>query len=149
MAQKKKSRVGAEDLGIHLKSQSGRELFNWLVACILFAKPVAQEMAGKAFLALEHEHLTRPDTIRKAGWQRLVNVLDEAHYVRYDESTATRLLQAVDLLKERYGGSMRKLVKQSRDRAELSERLQEFNGIGPKASQIFIRDLAKAGWHSA
>jgi hypothetical protein len=146
---RKKSRVGAEDLGIDLQGQQDRELFKWLMACLLFAKPVAQEMAGCAFKELEHERLASPDAIRRAGWQRLVDVLDDAHYVRYDESTATRLLQAVDTLKDRYHGSMRNVVRQSKDRTELSRRLQEFNGIGPKASQIFIRDLARAGWHGA
>jgi hypothetical protein len=103
----------------------------------------------KSRVELEREHVTSPYSIRKAGWQRLVHVLDDARYVRYDESTATRLLQAADTLKERYGGSMRAVVKQLHDRGELSRRLQEFNGIGPKASQIFVRDLAKAGWKAS
>jgi len=145
----RKSRVDAEDLGIDLKAQKEPALFKWLVACLLFGKPVQQEVARQAFFELEQAHLTDARAIRRAGWNRLVEVLDRGHYVRYDESTATRLLEATSTLKERYGGSVRNVVRQSRDRQELSRRLQEFNGIGPKASQIFIRDLSKAGWRPA
>lgn len=145
-ARRPKSRVNAETLGIRLETQRERELFKWLVACLLFGKPVQQEVAARAFSHLEEEHLMSPQALRKAGWDRLVKVLDDAHYVRYDESTATRLLEATKTLKERYGGSVRKVVRDASDQRQLSHRLQEFKGIGPKTSHIFIRDLRKAGW---
>ena len=148
MAQKK-ARVDAEQLGIDLSQQSEHELFKWLVACLLFAKPVQQEMAGRAFAELEHKQLANPEALQRAGWQRLVETLDDAHYVRYDESTATRLLEAAETLKQRYGGSMRSLVGEAHNQRELSQRLQTFNGIGPTASSIFVRDLRKAGWRPA
>src|SRR5437764_1399118 len=109
----KRARVGAKDLGIDLEGQKDAELFKWLVACLLFAKPVQQEIAAAAFSELDRERLTRAATIKKAGWQHLVHVLGQAHYVRYDESTATRLIQAADTLEERYGGSMRHLLRDS------------------------------------
>jgi endonuclease III len=142
-AREPKARVDAETLGIRLKAQREPELFKWLVACLLFGKPVQQEVAGGAFHELEQAHLMSPAAIRKAGWKRLVKVLDNAHYVRYDESTATRLLQAADTLNERFGGSVRNVVRDVRTRSELSKRLQEFKGLAPKPARSLFAIFGK------
>jgi endonuclease III len=69
-----------------------------------------------------------------------VEVLDRGHYVRYDFSTATKLLDVSKALKEKYG-TLEALLKQSKTREELSSRLQEFKGVGPKTVEIFLRDM--------
>jgi len=66
--------------------------------------------------------------------------LDEAHYVRYDFSTATKLLHVSKELKDRYG-TLTTLVAQSRTPTELSTKLQEFKYIGPITAQIFLREV--------
>jgi endonuclease III len=66
--------------------------------------------------------------------------LDEGGYVRYDESTAANLLDIMADLKERYG-SLEGLYEQSSDTEDLEKRLQDFKGIGPVTSQIFLREL--------
>ena len=65
---------------------------------------------------------------------------DEAHYVRYDFSTATKLLDVCRELKQRYG-SMTKLIAQTNCGSELSARLQEFKHIGPVTARIFMREV--------
>ena len=67
-------------------------------------------------------------------------MLDRGHYVRYDFSTATKLLDVSKALKEKYG-TITNLLKQSKTIDELSSRLQEFKGIGPKTTEIFLRDM--------
>jgi endonuclease III len=70
--------------------------------------------------------------------------LDDGGYVRYDFSTATKLLRIMRDLKERYG-SLEELRRQSADTKDLGKRLQEFKGVGPVTAQIFLREL-RAPW---
>lgn len=136
----KKKAIYSKDLGIDLASKRESELFKWFLACLLFGKPIQQEVAKKAYLEFVKENLTTPDAILSAGWDKLVQVLDKGHYVRYDYSTADKLLEISEELQKRYG-SVTELIKQSKTVSELSRRLQEFKGIGPTTARIFIRDI--------
>ncbi|MDI6883146.1 MAG: hypothetical protein QMC93_01565 [Patescibacteria group bacterium] len=81
-----------------------------------------------------------PEKILKAGWDKLVEILDRGGYVRYDFSTATKLLNICKELKEKYG-SLTNLLKQAKNKKDLAKKLQEFKGIGPITTRIFLRDL--------
>jgi endonuclease III len=133
-------KIYAQELGINLSSKQETEYFKWLLACLLFGKPIQQEVAKRTYGEFVKEGLTTTDSIIHAGWDKLVEVLDRGHYVRYDFSTATKLLDVSKALKERYG-SLTNLLKQSQSIDELSSRLQEFKGIGPKTAEIFLRDM--------
>jgi endonuclease III len=130
----------AENLGIHLSSKAEDELFKWFLVCLLFGKPIQQQVAERAFLTFAAAQLVNPEAILRAGWDELVRLLDEAHYVRYDFSTATKLLHICKGLKDRYG-TLTNLLAQSKTPRELSARLQEFKYIGPKTAEIFLREL--------
>ena len=138
MEQKK---IYAQALGIDLSSKRETEYFKWFLACLLFGKPIQQEVAKRTYFVFLEEGLDNPDAIVKAGWDKLVEVLDRGHYVRYDFSTATKLLDVSKTLKETYG-TLTDLLKQSQSIDELSSRLQAFKGIGPKTTEIFLRDMA-------
>ncbi|MDP2640966.1 MAG: DNA methylase [Candidatus Yanofskybacteria bacterium] len=139
----KLKKIYSKDLGIDLESRKEREAFKWLVACFLFGNPISQEIAAQAWGELEQEGLMSPDALLKAGWERIVRALDRGKYGRYDESTATRLLDAADLLKKKYQGSML-VFFQRVGRTNLVDKLQEeFKGIGPISSRIFMRDMEK------
>jgi hypothetical protein len=131
----------ARKLGIDLSSRREGELFKWLLACLLFGKPIQQEIAERAYTRLVSASLRNPDAVLGAGWDELVRLLDEAHYVRYDFSTATKLLEVCQELKQCYG-NMTKLIAQARTASELSARLQEFKHIGPVTARIFTREVA-------
>ncbi len=132
--------IYAKELGIDLVSGREDEYFKWFLACLLFGKPIQQEVAKRAYLELVQEGITSPEAILKAGWDKLVEVLDRGHYVRYDFSTATKLLDVSSALKEKYG-TFSSLVQQSRTLNDLSSHLQEFKGVGPKTVEIFLRDM--------
>lgn len=140
--EKKKSQknIYAQDLGIDLSTKREADYFKWFLACLLFGKPIQQEVAKRTYLEFEREGLTTPDAILAAGWDRLVEVLDRGHYVRFDYSTATKLLEVCKTLKEQYG-TLTHLLKQSQNVDDLSARLQEMKGIGPKTTTIFLRDM--------
>jgi hypothetical protein len=57
-----------------------------------------------------------------------VDLLDRAHYVRYDFSTATKLLDVCRALMMRYG-SLDRLITQYATPAELGKALQQVKGI--------------------
>ena len=137
----KQKKIYAKDLGIDLSSKQETAYFKWFLACLLFGKPIQQEVAKRTYFTFIDEGLDNPDAILQAGWDKLVVVLDRGHYVRYDFSTATKLLDVSKTLKEKYG-TLTDLLKQSQTIDELSSRLQEFKGIGPKTAEIFLRDIA-------
>lgn len=132
--------IRARDLGIDLESGSEGELFKWFLACLLFGKPIQQGVAKRAYLEFAREGLVTPEALLAAGWDRIVSVLDRGHYVRFDFSTATKLLDIAHALTTRYG-SLTNLFRQSSDRKDLTRRLQAFKGIGPVTTRIFLRDI--------
>lgn len=136
-----KRRVTAHELGINVGNRSERTLFHWFMCVILFAKPVQQEIAGNAFRVLKKHGYDSPDALESAGWQRIVDALGEAQYVRYDESTATRLLDASRMLKEQYDGRVHTLVNACDSAATLKRAIQKFKGIGPTGAEIFLREV--------
>lgn len=133
-------KIFAKELGIDLSSKKEEEYFKWFLACLLFGKPIQQEVAKRTYFEFVNEHLVTPDAILQAGWDKLVEVLDRGHYVRYDFSTATKLLDVCQQLKEKYH-SITDLLQQSKSLDKLSSRLQEFKGIGLKTAEIFLRDI--------
>lgn len=139
---RKRALIYSKDLGIDLKSGKEEEIFKWFLACLLFGKPIQQEVAKRTYFEFEKEGLLSPDKILKAGWDKLVKVLDQGHYVRYDFSTATKLLDICKELKEKYG-NLTNLLKQAKSRKDLERKLQKFKGIGPTTTGIFLRDLRK------
>lgn len=133
--------IYSKDLGINLSSGEERERFKWFLTCLLFGKPIQQKVAKRTFLEFMSRGLDSPDKIIKAGWDKLVEVLDKGHYVRYDYSTATKLLRICKKLKKDYG-SVTALLESANSESDLKEKLKAFKGIGPVTARIFIRDIA-------
>ena len=76
-----------------------------------------------------------------------MSLLDRAHYVRYDFSTATKLLEVCQELKRRYG-TLINLLAQAETPTELSRRLQEIKHIGPVTTRIFLREIRPIWYRS-
>ncbi len=128
----------SEDLGIDLAKPSGR--FRWFLASILFGARISEKIAMKTYKTFEKYGILSPDKIINAGWDELVKILDEGGYVRYDFSTATKLLNIMKELKEKYG-SLEGLYAHSRNTDDLKNKLMGFKGIGEVTSQVFLREL--------
>ena len=134
-----KKAIYSGTLGIDLKSGKETELFKWFLACLLFGKPIQQGVARRAYDEFVQEGLTTPQAILRAGWDKVVDVLDRGHYVRFDFSTTTKLLEVSRTLIEQYG-TLSNLFKLSKARPDLLRRLQAFKGVGPTTARIFLRD---------
>jgi endonuclease III len=128
----------SEDLAIDLKEPSGR--FKWFLASILFGARISETIAANTYKIFERHGINSQENIIAAGWDELVKILDEGGYARYDFSTATKLLDIMGTLKDKYG-SLENLYSQSSDINDLERRLQEFKGIGAVTTQIFLREL--------
>ncbi len=135
----------SDELGLDLTKSEDR--FKWFLASILFARRISAEIAKKTYRRFEEEEITTLERILKAGWDRLVEVLDSGGYVRYDFSTASNLLSIMGELKEKYG-DLEGLYKESSSPMDLEKRLQEFRGIGPVGVNIFLREL-RGIWEKA
>lgn len=134
-------------LGIDLDSKKEGEIFKWFLASILFGKRIGTDIATKTYREFEHAGLLTPDKILNAGWDKLVEVLDRGGYARYDFSTSTMLLNLMKHLQKEYG-SLENIHKMARDNRDLEKRLQDFKGIGPVTTNIFLREL-RTVWKNA
>ena len=132
-----------EDLGIDLTEPAGR--FKWFLASILFGARISEKIAANTYKTFEWYGIESMEKIIAAGWDELVRILDVGGYVRYDFSTATKLLEIAQTLKGKYW-SLENLYNQSSDTKDLARRLQEFKGIGAVTAQIFLREL-RGVWH--
>ena len=128
----------SEDLNINLSQPSGR--FQWFLVSILFGARISEQIASKTYRAFEEARIDTHEKILSAGWDELVRILDAGGYVRYDFSTATKLINIMLALWENYG-SLEGFYQQSSGTKDLENRLEEFKGIGPVTAQIFLREM--------
>jgi hypothetical protein len=129
-------------LGIDLKSRRNREVVKWFLAAMLYSKPIRESSATRTFRCFDKHGVTTAGRIINAGWDRLVSILDEGGYTRYDFSTADKLLEVFGNLQEQYGGSLNRLYQASQDGEEVEANLKRLGkGIGDITVSIFLRDM--------
>ena len=132
----------ASALGINLASMESDEVFKWFLASVLFGARISESIAMKTYKEFEKAGMLSPETILETGWQGLVDILDRGRYVRYDFKTATKLLDVMGALKEKYEGDLNRLHFFAKDERDLEEKLHCLGkGIGPVTVNIFLREL--------
>jgi len=132
----------ATELGIHLRSRGREELFQWFLAAVLFGAPISHAVASRAFHEMVAAGASTPGALLRAGWHRVVQILDRAGYVRYDEKTATKLLTLCQVLLDAYSGDVRAVAHAAAGAWGLEQRLMALSpGIGPVTVGIFLREL--------
>lgn len=136
---RKLSKIPSYSKELGLDTRRAEDRFKWFLASMLFAKRISADIAKKTYLLFEAEGLTTPDAILRAGWDKLVEVLDAGGYVRYDFSTASTLLETMEKIKAR--GGLEKIHEEAKNPEDLERKLQELKGVGPVATNIFLREL--------
>ena len=132
----------AVSLEIELKRQTSRELFKWFLAAVLFGAPISYAVAARAYHELLTAGASSARAILRIGWRGLVEILDRAGYVRYDEKTATKLLTVCQRLLDGYAGDLGAVQHAAVDEADLERRLMALGpGVGPATATIFLREL--------
>lgn len=135
----------AEEAGIKLADRPA-PLYQLLVLSVVLSTRIKADIAVAAARELRQAGGTTPSGMAKLSWQERVDALGRAHYVRYDESTATALGQGADLIQDRYRGDLRRMrAAAGGSRKELERLLQEVPRLGPIGAAIFCRE-AQAVW---
>jgi hypothetical protein len=80
----------AEEASIRLKDQP-MPLFQLLTLCMLASKPIDATIAMQAARELFGAGVRAPQAARGADRATMIKAFGRVHYVRYDESSATRL----------------------------------------------------------
>jgi hypothetical protein len=125
-------RTYAEEAGIKLADKPS-PLYRLLVLSVLLSTRISADIAVAA--ARELGRYPTPRKMLDASWQDRVDALGRAHYVRYDESTATALGDGARLLLDEYRGDLRAL-RGGDPRADL----RGFPRLGPVGVDIFCRE---------
>ncbi|MCD6513236.1 MAG: hypothetical protein J7K61_06520 [Thermoplasmata archaeon] len=112
----------------------GREPFKWFLASMLFGAPIREETAIKTYRIFEEHGLTDPESIVKAGMERIVELLDKGGYTRYDMKTARKIIEACKKIIQKGGFSS--IMKNLN-----YEELKLAPGIGRGTINIFLREL--------
>ncbi|MFB4311877.1 endonuclease [Actinomadura sp. GTD37] len=138
-------RTFAEEAGITLKDQPAA-LFKLLVLANLLSARISSDIAVSAARELFEAGGGTARGMGRLPWQDRVDALGRGHYVRYDESTASRLGDTAEIVQDEYQGDLRRLaIAAERDPGKAAGLLQEFPGIGPTGADIFCRE-AQAVW---
>lgn len=117
-------------------------LFQLLVLCMLASKPIDAGIATAAARELFKAGLRTPKAVQAADRHTMIEAFGRAHYVRYDESSATRLADMADRVRDDYSGDLRRLADRSRHDAAAAKRmLKQFKGIGDTGADIYLREV--------
>jgi len=132
----------SRELGINLKEKDYKEVGKWFIASMLFGARISEAIAMRTYREFERNNLLTPDRILEAGWDRLVEIFDSGGYARYDFKTATKFLEVMKNLKERYGGNLNSLHEAAVNEKDLEQRIKGLGkGIGDVTVNIFLREL--------
>jgi endonuclease III len=131
----------ADEAGIRLKDKP-MPLFQLLVLCMLASKPIDATIAMRAARELFRTGLRTPQAVLNADRDAMIKAFGRAHYVRYDESSATRLVDIAATVRDEYGGDLRRLAARSNHDVKTARRLlKQFKGIGDTGADIFLREV--------
>ncbi|WP_205873011.1 HhH-GDP family DNA glycosylase [Mycobacterium camsae] len=131
----------AEQAGIRLTDKP-MPLFELLVLSMLASKPIDAEIATRAAEELFRAGLRTPTAVLSADRHTVTKAFGRAHYVRFDESSATRLTDIARQVRDDFGGDLRDIARCSDHNPQQAARiLKEFTGIGDTGADIFLREV--------
>ena len=134
-------RTYAAEAGITLRD-TPMPLFQLLVLCMLASKPIDAAVAMQAARELFRAGLRTPRAVLAANRQTMIDAFGRARYVRYDESSATRLTELATRVNDDYRNDLRTLARISKpDVRTARHELKQFTGIGDTGSDIFLREV--------
>jgi len=131
----------AEEAGIRLDDKP-MPLFELLTLCMLASKPIDASIAMRAAREIFAAKLRTPDAVLEAKRQSMIDAFGRAGYARYDESSATRLVDIATMVRDDYAGDLRGLATRAdHDVSRAKKLLKEFTGIGDTGADIFLREV--------
>ena len=102
----------AEEAGIRIDDKP-MPLFQLLVLCMLASKPIDATTAMRAARELFKAGLRTPKAVLASDRRSMIAAFGRRHYVRYDESSATRLTDIAEQVRDDYAGDLREIAERS------------------------------------
>jgi endonuclease III len=131
----------ASEAGIRVNDKP-MPLFQLLVLCMLASKPIDATTAMRAARELFDAGLRTPKAVLASDRRTMISAFGRAHYVRYDESSATRLTDMAERVHDEYSGDLREISSRSQqDIGEARRMLKKFKGIGDTGADIYLREI--------
>jgi endonuclease III len=131
----------AEEAGIRINDKP-MPLFQLLVLCMLASKPIDATTAMRAARELFTAGLCTPKTVLASDRRSMISAFGRAHYVRYDESSATRLTDIAERVRADYSSDLREIARRSQHNIRSATRmLKQFKGIGDTGADIYLREV--------
>jgi endonuclease III len=131
----------AEEAGIRIDDKP-MPLFQLLVLCMLASKPIDATTAMRAARELFKTGLRTPKAVLASDRRTMISAFGRAHYVRYDESSATRLTDIAEAVRVDYSGDLREIARRSQhDIRSAARMLKQFKGIGDTGADIYLREV--------
>ena len=131
----------ADEAGIRIADKP-MPLFELLVLCMLASKPIDATIAVHAARELFSAGLRTPKAVLASDRSTMISAFARAHYVRYDESSATRLTDIAQRVSDEFAGDLREIARRSDCQIGSSARmLKQFKGIGDTGAAIFLREV--------
>lgn len=116
------------------------DLFRWFLLTFLLGKPIQSTVAVKTWQLFIDRRLDLPWAILEAPDLKLVSILHQGGYTRYQHVMTKALKICMQQLVDFYDGSLQLMIEGSQSEDELSKRLQKLYGVGPKTAEIFMRE---------
>jgi endonuclease III len=116
------------------------DLFRWFLLTYLLGKPIQSTVALRTWKLFIDRKVDFPWAILDLSDRQLVSLLHQGGYTRYQHLMTKALRTSMQQLVNRYDGSLTLMIESSENESELSKRLQELYGVGPKTAEIFIRE---------
>jgi endonuclease III len=132
----------AADFGLDVLS-GDTDMFRWFFLSYLFGKPIQAQVAANTWRLFIERDIDSPWAILEQSPRRIVQLLDEGKYTRYDEVMTRALRTCMEQLIRDYDGSLMLMYENSFDEDEFGKRLQQLYGVGPKTAEIFMRETAE------
>jgi endonuclease III len=131
----------ADEAGIRIDDKP-MPLFELLVLCMLASKPIDATTAVRAARELFSAGLRTPEAVLASDRPTMISAFAQAHYVRYDESSATRLTDIAQRVSDEFAGDLREIARRSHHHVDAAARmLKQFKGIGDTGAAIFLREV--------
>jgi endonuclease III len=116
------------------------DLFRWFLLTFLLGKPIQSTVAVKTWQLFIDRKLDLPWSILETSDRKLVSLLHQGGYTRYQHVMTKALKTCMRQLVDFYDGSLQLMIEGSQNEDELSKRLQKLYGVGPKTAEIFMRE---------
>ena len=116
------------------------DLFRWFLLTYLLGKPIQSTVAVRTWKLFIERKLDIPWAILDMPERKLVRLLHEGGYTRYQHVMTSALKKCMKQLVDQYDGSLTMMIDISQNEDELKQQLQTLFGVGPKTAEIFMRE---------